>query len=155
MLGLQLGHQLGDEPAGLLGVEVTHLLGHVHQGGQHLVVALLLPLLIGAASPTDLDGQLLTTGLPDQLASRLLLRVLGRAGGLVHGLTNLGTAPVADLLDRLVALPHRLVERLLCERDRTLLVEVLLANFLAGRLEGGDVRVVARFNIPVIVIFID
>ena len=34
------------------------------------------------------------------------------------------------------------------------LVEVLLANFLVGRLEGGDVRVVARFNIPVIVIFI-
>ena len=117
-------------------------------------MALLLPLLIGAASPTDLDGQLLTTGLPDKLASRLLLRVLGRAGGLVHGLTNLGTAPVADLLHRLVALPHRLVERLLCERDRTLLVEVLLANLLVGRLEGGDVRVVARFNIPVIVIFI-
>ena len=117
-------------------------------------MALLLPLLIGAAGPTDLNRQLLTTGLPDQLASRLLLRVLGRAGGLVHGLTNLGTAPVADLLHRLVALPHRLVERLLCERDRTLLVEVLLANFLAGRLEGGDVRVVARFNIPVIVIFI-
>ena len=30
MSRLQLGHQLGDEPAGLLGVEVTHLLGHVH-----------------------------------------------------------------------------------------------------------------------------
>ena len=117
-------------------------------------MALLGSLLVGAAGAADLDGQLLTRGVAHELAG-LLLHVLGGAGGLVHRPALLWPLTVADLRHRLVALPHRLVERLLCERDRTLLVEVLLANFLVGWLEGGDVRVVARFNIPVIVIFID
>ena len=75
MLRGQLGHQLGDKSAGLLGVEVTLFLRDIHQGGHNLVMALLFPLLIGAASTTDLNGQFLTGGVTNKLA-RLLLNIL-------------------------------------------------------------------------------
>ena len=83
VLGLQLRHQLGDEPAGLLGVEVTHLLGDIHQAGDHLVVALLLSLLVSAAGAANLNGKLLAGSISNKLAG-LLLHVLGGARGLVY-----------------------------------------------------------------------
>ena len=42
VLGTETRHELGDESAGLLGVEITHLLGHVDQRGDDLVMALLV-----------------------------------------------------------------------------------------------------------------
>ena len=111
-------------------------------------MTLLLPLLVRASSATDLHRQLLAARLPDQLPPRLLLRVLRGARRLVHSLANLWPAPVAHLVDRLVAFPHRLVESLLLEGDRALLVEVLLAHFFGCWLEGGDVGVVTSFNVP-------
>ena len=96
VLGLQLGHQLGDEPAGLLGVEVTHLLGDVHQRGDHLVMALLLSLLISTSSSANLNGKLLAGGVSDKLAG-LLLHILGGAGGLVHSPALLGSLTYIEL----------------------------------------------------------
>merc|ERR1719350_1342037 len=55
----ELGHQLSDKSAGLLGVEVTHLLGDIHQGGDDLFVTLLLSLLCHAASSANLHRKLL------------------------------------------------------------------------------------------------
>ena len=96
-------------------------------------MALLLALLIGAASPTDLNRQLLTAGLPDQLASRLLLRVLGRARGLVHRPALFGTLTVAHFLCGSVTLSHCLIESLLLEGDLTGLLKVFFANLLEKR----------------------
>ena len=64
-------------------------------------------------------------------------------------LANLWPAAVADLINRLVALPHRLVESLLGEGDGALLVKVLLAHLLGRWIEGGDVGVVTCLNVPV------
>merc|ERR1719220_1329608 len=107
----QLGHQLGHKSAGLLGVEVTLLLGHIHQCCHNLVMALLLSLLIGAASSTNLNRKLLTGSVSNKLAG-LLLHILGGAGGLVHSPALLRALTIADLLQGLVALPHGLVEGL-------------------------------------------
>jgi hypothetical protein len=114
VLGCKLGHQLGDKLANLLWVEVTVLLGHIDERCEDLVVALLYTFLENTSSSTDLDRELLTAGVSNELAG-LLLHVLGCARGLVHGLANLGTLTVADLLDWCVALPHCLVEGLLLE----------------------------------------
>ena len=139
---------LADVPAGLLWVEVADLLWHVYHGGGGLVVALLRPLLEGAAGSADLDGQLLAAGVAHELAG-LFLDVLGGAGGLVDGLADLLPLPVTDLLQGLVALLGGLVEGLLLEGDLAGLLEVLLADLLLTGLELGDVGVVALLRVLV------
>merc|ERR1719264_1843470 len=148
MLWTQPWHQLCHESAGLLRVEVTHLLWHVDQGGNGLIMALLRALLKGAPCSTDLNRKLFTAGVPDKLAG-LLLHILGGAGGLVHRPALLGPLTVANLLCRPVALPHRLVEGLLLERDLARLLKVLLAHLLLAGLELGDVGVVALLGVLV------
>ena len=69
--GLELGHELGLELARLLGVEVAHLLGHVDEGGDGLVVALLGALLGHTAGAADLHGQLLALGVADEFACQI------------------------------------------------------------------------------------
>merc|ERR1719226_32489 len=71
VLGLQLGDELGLEPAGLLGVEVTHLLGDIQERGDNLVVALLRSGLADTASAADLNGELLALGVTNKLAGLL------------------------------------------------------------------------------------
>jgi len=68
LLGLQAGHQLRDQAAGLLGVQVTRLLGYVHQGVYSLIMAFLWPLLSDTACSTDIEGNLLTLGVSNELA---------------------------------------------------------------------------------------
>merc|ERR1711923_46515 len=111
-------------------------------------MALLGTLPKGAASSTDLDREFLTAGVPNELA-RLLLHVLGRAGGLVDRPALLRTLPLAHFGHRPVALPHCLVVRLLLERDLARLLEVLVAHLLLGGLELGDVGVVAPLHLLV------
>ena len=134
----------------LLRIEVADFLRNVDNSGKRCVVAFLLPFHIRASSATDFHRQLLAARLPHQLPPGLLLRVLGGARRLVDSLANLRPAPVANFIDRLVALPHRLVERLLRESDGALLVKVLLAHLLGCGREGSDVGVVTGFNVPVI-----
>ena len=74
MLRCKLGHQLGLQPASLLGVQVAHLFGNIHQGVNLLLVALLSAFLHNTASPTDLHWKLLTACVPHKL-SRVLLYV--------------------------------------------------------------------------------
>ena len=92
-------------------------------------MALLLSLLKGAASSTDLNGQLLALGVTNKLAGRLL-HILGGARGLIHSLAHLLALTIADLLGWLVTLLHRLIEGLLLESDLTALLKVLLADLL-------------------------
>ena len=164
--GGQLGRQLSLKSAGLLWVEVTHLLGDIDQGRDDLVMALLGSLLEGTASSADLNGKLLTGGVSHELAG-LLLHVLGAAGGLVHSPALLGTLAVTDLLHWLVALLHSLVVSLLLEcaemkhvtncslhthvlhLHAALLLEVLLADFLLAGSELSDVGVVALLHVLV------
>jgi hypothetical protein len=127
VLGLQLRNKLGHKLTDLLGVQVTDLLRHINNRGQNLVVALLLSLLEFTSGSTDLNRQLLTAGVSDELA-RLLLNILGCTGRLVHSPALLGALAVANLGDGLVALLHGLVEGLLLECDLTGLLKVLLAN---------------------------
>lgn len=153
LLGPEAGHQLGDQPARLLGVEVADLLWHVHQRVDGLVVALLLALLHDAALAADLDGDLLALGVADELAAALV-DVSRGAGRLVHGPALLGRVAVAAVtvapLDlRPQALPHRLADRLLGERDLALFLKVFLARLLLRRLEVGYVGVVALLHVLV------
>ena len=71
-LRVQARHKLRDETACFLRVQVAHLLGHVDQGVDLLVVALLGTIFHHTASSTDLHGQLFTTGVPHKLARALL-----------------------------------------------------------------------------------
>jgi hypothetical protein len=127
-LGLQLWHQLCDEPASLLRVQVARLLGDVNQGSDDLVMALFGTLAGCAARAANLNGQLLAVGVADKLA-RLLLNVAGGARALVKCLALLGARSIADLLDGLVALLDSLIEGLLLEGDLASLLKVLIANF--------------------------
>merc|ERR1719220_2068390 len=72
VLRLELGDKLGLEPAGLLGVEVTHLLGDIQERGDNLVVALLRTRLADTAGAADLNGELLTLCVTNKLAGLLL-----------------------------------------------------------------------------------
>ena len=67
-LRVETRHQLGHQTAGLLGVEVAHLLRHVHQGVDLLLVALLRALLNYTACSTDLHWKLLTTCVPHKFS---------------------------------------------------------------------------------------
>ena len=148
MLRLQAGDKPGLEAAGLLGVQVAHLLRDIHKVGDGLVMALLGTLLSNTASTADLNGELLTAGVTDKLAG-LLFNVLGGARRLVHGSAFLRTLSIAHLLKRLVALLHGFIESLLLERDLAGLLKVLFTHLLLGGLELGDVGVVALLHILV------
>ena len=134
--------------ASFLWVEIAYFLRNINKGGDHLLVTLLRSLLKGTASSTDLDGKFLTGGVSHEL-TRLLLHILGAAGGLVHSLTDLLPLAVTDLLYRFVTFPHSLVESLLFEGDGASLLEVLLADLLLGGGELGDVGVVALLGVLV------
>ena len=148
-LRLEAGDQLGLQTAGLLGVQVTHLLRNINQRSELLVVALLRTLLGDTASTADLHRQLLAPGVSHKLAG-LLLNVAGGAGGLVDGPALLRTLAVADLLERTVALLHGLLHSLLLEGDLTALLKVLLTNLFLSRRELSDIGVVALLHIPVV-----
>ena len=116
MLRAKFGHQFGDESAGLLRVEVTNLLRHIYESGYNLFMALLLSLLKGASSPTNLYWKLLTASVSHKLA-RLLLHILGGAGGLIDSPALIRSLPIAHFLHRPVAVLHCLIEGLLPEVD--------------------------------------
>ena len=69
---------------------------------------------------------------------------------LVESAALFGTRPVALLLQRAVALPDRLLCRLLLEDYVADLLEVLHALLLLRRLEEGDVGVVALLHVLVL-----
>ena len=148
VLRCQLWHQLCHKSAGLLGVEVTLLLGHIHQCCHNLVMALLLSLLISAASSTNLNGKLLTGSVSNKLAG-LLLHILGGAGGLVHSPALLRALTIADLLNGSIAFLHSFIEGFLFEGDGTSFLEVLLADLLLTGGELGDVGVVTLLRVLV------
>ena len=108
LLWLEAGDKLGDQPAGLLRVEVTSLLGDINDTGDDLVMALLITFLKSTASSADLDRELLTGGVSHELAG-LLLHVLGAAGGFIDSPALLRSLAVTDFLHRFVALLHSLV----------------------------------------------
>ena len=141
-------HQFGHKGTDLEGVEVACLLGHLHDAGHNLVMALLLPRLKNTTSAADLNRKFLAGCVTNKLAG-LLLHILGGAGGLVHGLTYLRALAITDLLHGLVAFPHGLVEGLLLEGDGASLLEVLLAHLLLAGLELGDVGVVTLLHVLV------
>ncbi len=148
MLRLQAGDQLGLQTAGLLGVQVAHLLRDINEGSDGLVMALLGALLGGAAGTTDLDGKLLTASIANKLA-RLLLNITSGTRGLIHGLTDIRALAIAHLNKGPVALLHILFDSLLLESDLTALLKILLTHFLLSRVELCDIGVVALLNILV------
>ena len=129
MLGLQLGDQLGLEAAGLLGVQVTHLLRHIKEGGDGLVVTLLRSFLGNTSSSTDLNGELLALGVSNKLAG-LLLNVLGGTRRLIDGSALLRALTIAHLLQWSVAFLYFFLKSLLLEGDLTFLLKVFLTHFL-------------------------
>ena len=76
MLWLQLGDQLGLEPAGLLGIQVTHFLWYIKEGGDNLVMALFRTFLCDATCAANFHRKLLAASVSDKLAW-LLLHILG------------------------------------------------------------------------------
>jgi len=145
---LQLGHKLGLEAAGLLGVQVANFLWDVNEGSDGLVVALLWALLGNTASSANLDGELLTLGVANKLAW-LLLNVLGSTARLVNGSALFWTLSVANLLQGLVALLDGFIHSLLLEGDLAGLFKVLLADLLLSWSELRHISVVALFDILV------
>ena len=145
---VKLGDKLGLEAAGLLGVQVAGFLRDIDERSDDLIVALFGSLLSDAASTADLNWELLAVGVSNKLA-RLLLNVLGCAGGFVDSAALLGALAIANLLKGLVAFLHSLVESLLLEGDLTSLFKILLANLLLSWRELCDVGVVALLDILV------
>ncbi len=148
VLGLQAGDQLSLEAAGLLGVQVTHLLRDIDERGDGLVVTLLGTLLSRAAGTTDLNGQFLTAGVTNKLA-RLLLNVTGGTRRLVHGLADILTLSITDFDEGPVTLLHSLLHSLLFKSNLTALLKIFLAHLLLGRVELSDVGVVTLLHILV------
>jgi hypothetical protein len=148
VLRRQFGDKLGLEPAGLLGVQVTDFLRDIQERHNDLVVALFSTLLSGTSSATDLNGELLAGSVTDKLAG-LLLNVLGGTGGLVHCPALFWALTVTDLLQRLIALSHCFIQRLLLEGDLTGLLKVLFTHLLLGSNELRNIGVMALFHILV------
>ena len=148
MLRLELGDQLRLEAAGLLGVEIADLLRDIEQRNDSLVVTLLRTLLSNTASTADLNRELLTLRVTNKLAG-LLLYVPGRAGRLIDSPALFGTLTIADLHQRLVALLHLFLCRLLLEGDLAGLLKILLTHFLLGSFKLRHIGVVALLNILV------
>jgi len=141
VLGLQLGDELRDVPTSLLWVQVADFLGNIHKRSENFVMTFFLSVGEDASSTADLHGKLLTGGVADKL-SRLLLNILCRTGRLIHSATLLGSLTVALLDEWSVTLFHSLVESLLLERNRTLLLKILLADFLLRRSKKRNIGVV-------------
>ena len=148
MGGLEGRHQLGLEPARLLGVQVTDLLWHINERGDGLVVALLGSLVGDTASSADLNRELLALGVSNKLA-RLLLNILGGTAGLIDGPALLGSLAVAHLLKGPVALLDLLLLGLLLKGDLAGLLKVLLTDLLLGGVELCHVGVVALLDVLV------
>ena len=165
LFGSQTRHQLCDQSTGFLGVEITSLLGNIHQSVQlnkwsdnggtvalrlsHLfVVTLLGTLLTDTALATDLHRLLLALGVAHE-APVALVDIPGRAGRLVHSPALSLSLSIAHLLHGSVALPDRLLHGLLLEGDLAALLEVLLAGLLLCWLEEGDVGVVTLLHVLV------
>ena len=148
VLGGKLGHQLGDKLANLLWVQVTMLLRHINKRGEDLIVALLNSFLENTTGSTDLNRELLTTGVSNKLA-RLLLHILGCAGGLEHSLANLWTLTIANFLYWSITLPHCLIERLLFKCDGAFLLKVFITHFLWHGAKFGNIGVVALLRVLV------
>ena len=165
LFGSQTRHQLCDQSTGFLGVEITSLLGNIHQSVQlnkwsdnggtvalrlsHLlIVTLLRTLLTDTALPTDLHRLLLALGVAHE-APVALVDIPGGAGGLVHSPALPGPLSVTNLLHRSVTLPDRLLHCLLLESYLATLLEILLTGFLLGWLEVGDVGVVTLLHVLV------
>ena len=138
----KFGHQLSYKLANLLWVQVTMLLGHVDKRGEDLIVALLDSFLKDTTSSTDLDRELLTAGVSNKLA-RLLLHILGCAGGLVDRPALLWTLTIAYFLHWSVTLSHCLIESLLFKRYGAFLLKDFIAHFLRHRAEFCDICIVA------------
>ena len=113
-----------------------------------LVVTLLWTLLAHTALAADLHRLLLALGVAHEAAVPLV-NVPGGAGGLVHSPALSRPLAIADLLHGSVALPDRLLHGLLLEGYLAALLEILLAGLLLGRLEEGDVGVVALLHVLV------
>ena len=111
-------------------------------------MALLGTFFKGAASSTDLNREFFAASVAYKL-SWLFLHILGCAGRLIDSLADLLTLTITHLLGGLVALSHCLVKCLLLEGDLTGFLEVLFANLFLGRLELGDVCVVALLSVLV------
>ena len=105
MFWFEGGNKLGLEAASLLGIEVTHLLGYIQEGGDFLVMALLSTFLCDAPCTANFDRELLATGITNKLAG-LLLNVLGGTRGLIHSPAFFRALTIADFLQRPVALFH-------------------------------------------------
>ena len=148
VLGGQAWDKLGDELADLLGVQVTHLLGDINNTGDHLIVALLITLGKDTAGAANLNRELLTAGVSNELTG-LLLNILGGTGRLVDGLANFLALTVAFLLHGLVALLDGLVESLLLEGNLTVLLKVLVADLFLGGHKLGDIGIVALLGVLV------
>ncbi len=147
-LGFQAGDQLSLETARLLWVQVTDLLRNINKRGNGLVMALLRSFFSDTPSTTDLYRQFLTAGITYKFA-RLLLNVAGCAGGLVDSPALLRALTIADLVQRLVALFHILINCLLLESNLAGLFKILLTNLLLGRRELGDIGVMTLLYILV------
>ena len=111
-------------------------------------MTLLGSLLKCTARSTDLHGKFLTGSVSHEL-TRLLLHVLGAAGRLVDSPALLRSLAVTNLLYGFVTFLNSFINSLLFEGDGTLLLEVLLANLLLGRLELSDVGVVTLLSVLV------
>ena len=91
-------------------------------------------------------GQFLASSVTNKLA-RLLFDVSGGTGRFINGPTFLRALSIADLFQRLVALPDGLIKGLLFESDLARFLKVLLADLLLSGGELCDVGVVALFDI--------
>lgn len=92
----------------------------------------------------NLDGNFLARCVADKFSGSLF-DVTGGARRFVESTALLLSLTVANLLQRLVALLDSLRVGLLLEGDLTLLLKVLLADFLLSGFECRDVGVVALF----------
>ena len=112
-------------------------------------MALLRTLLADTSLTTDLHRLFLTLCVSHKVPASLV-DVPGGAGGLVHGPALSLSLAIANLLHGSVALPDRLLHRLLLEGYLTTLLKVLLAGLLLCWLEVGDVGVVTLLNVLVL-----
>ena len=146
VLGTEAGHQLGHVSTSILGVEVAHLLWNINKGSDNFVMTLLLSLLKGTSSSTDLNGQLLTAGVSHKLA-RLLLNILGAAGALIHSPALLRSLAIAHFFNWFVAFLDSLIESLLLECDGAELFKVFLTDLLLTGFKLSDIGVVTLLSV--------
>ncbi len=95
---------LGSVPAAFLGAYLLHLMGHAKSAQQHIQVALGIALLVGAAAMVLrflLDrrgGQSRTARVHDLVARPLPTLAIGVIGGIVVGMTSVGSGSLMIVL---------------------------------------------------------